>query len=201
MSVQAAAIVLAWVAIVMLAAALAACVRALRFHEARLAQVASQPRRLAPGDRIRPPDGLRGEVTGHEVLLLFVKSDCRSCLDAVRRVGTLASAAPGRLRVVALWRGAAPAGMPDDGVLSHREHEAQAFEELRVGLLPTAVFARHGRVLAAGAVGSPSAVEELWASVLEHASGEGGADASRGPAGTGPAPTGEPEGIGREEHR
>lgn len=195
MSVQAAAIVLAWVAIVMLAAALAACVRALRFHEARLAQLGTQPRRLEPGDRIRLPDQLSADLAGGDVLLVFGKSECRSCVEAVRRLGALASAAPGRVPVVALWRGPAPAqGVPAGGVVSHHEHQARAFEELMVGLLPTAVLARRGRVVASGAVGSPEAVDELWTAVLGQAPDGSPREQHHGPAGDGAVASSEREG-------
>jgi hypothetical protein len=160
MSVTTAALVLAWVAIVALAAALAACVRALRFHEARLAQIAATPRRLAPGDRVRLPSEVRA-AAGDRALLLFVSRDCRSCLAAVRRLGALAAGTD--LPVVALWKGAAPPeGVPLHGSVTHVERQAAGFEDLRVGLLPTAVLVRKDRVVAAGAVGSPAAVEELW---------------------------------------
>jgi hypothetical protein len=186
-SVQAAALVLAWVAIVVLAAGLAACVRALRFQEAKLARVVGQPARLSPGDRVRLPDEVRGGVAGGDVLLVFGKNDCRSCVAAVRRVADLVAGDPvtaGGLRVAALWRGPAPApaDRPGDDVVAHHEFQARAFEELRVGLLPTAVLASAGRVVAAGAVGSPAAVDELWAAVGDHRAAVGPVGAERSTA-------------------
>lgn len=171
MSVSSAAIVLAWIAIAFLAIALAACARALRFQEAKLAQVIAQPKRLSPGDRLRLPRSVEAHAEAtDDVLLVFVKRDCRSCTTALRQLEERRKKHAANLRLVVMWRGARPpdAELSRDDATVHLDHQARAFEELKIGLLPTGVFLRRGRVVAAGAIGSRSAVDDLWTAVEEH---------------------------------
>lgn len=169
MSTQTAALVLAWLAIVLLTAAVAACVRALRFQEARLLQVLGQPQRLRPGDTLALPRTLAARLPQGTALLLFGTSECASCKEALRLLAERARGFGRPLPLVALFRGAAPAdaappGGGDRQVLVLAD-QAPVFDDLNVGLLPFAVLVRGGEVLAAGAVGSPESVDELWRAV------------------------------------
>ncbi|MFC4118925.1 hypothetical protein [Nonomuraea zeae] len=164
MGIEAAAILLSWIAIVILAGAVAACVRALRFQEARLLQVLSQPRRLSPGDRMMLPRPLAGHLPpGDSILLLFGTAECGSCREALRNLAARYDAGRKLPHLVAAFRGPAPdvPGPPVTVVT----HQAQAFEELNIGLLPFAVLLRDDEVVAAGAVGSEQSIDELWRTV------------------------------------
>jgi hypothetical protein len=165
MGIEAAAILLSWIAIAILTAAVAACVRALRFQEARVLQLLAQPRRLTPGDRLTLPRSLAGGIPqAGSVLLLFGTAECGSCREALRDLAARHGADPSLPRLVAAFRGAAPPDVPGLPV-TVVDHQAQAFEELHLGLLPFAVLLRDDEVIAAGAVGSEQSIDELWRTV------------------------------------
>ena len=159
MSVTAAALILAWVVIAVLALALAAVVRVVRLQESRLQQLISEPRRLLPGDDLKLPPALRDAIGDHDVvLLLFVKSECRTCLKAISTVALWSAGQERTVPFVVLWQGRA---QPIEPPAISLDQQQRVFDELRIGLMPFAVLLNGSTVVASGAVGSTSAVHEL----------------------------------------
>ncbi|MFC4912757.1 hypothetical protein [Actinomadura gamaensis] len=153
MSFQTSALLLSWVAILLLALVVAGLVRQVHALAGPGRVTAARP---APGPKrgaVAPGFGRLGPG-----LVLFLDRDCGVCEDV------LAAAEP-PLRAV--FAGPAPAAVaPDVTVLAHEG--AGLFEDYRVSATPFAVvLTEDGRIGAAAPVGSPESLRELLEPELE----------------------------------
>lgn len=139
MSLELVAVLLSWVAIVLLGLALAGILRQL--HELR-AQLARPTPGVGPAPG-QPLPGALADVTG---LLLFASRTCGACTTVLPEAERIADERPGwHLEVL------------------YQDHPAQrhAFEALDIPVTPFAVIADRGRVTAAAPTGSPAALRAL----------------------------------------
>jgi hypothetical protein len=147
-SFQTSALIVTWVALLLLACVVAGLVR--QVH----ALSAGGPRAVRAG--LRPGD--QADVEGPAVLL-FLRATCTTCVDALAE----AAAAVDRLPVLALYEGQAPD--PPPGVTALRD-QGHRFAEYGALATPFAVLVgADGRITAAAPVGSRAAVRDLLAPV------------------------------------
>lgn len=157
MSVQGSALILAWVAIAMLALAMAGLLRQVR---ALTAQV-SQPvvRAFALTGTSAPEFQGTTLQWDRPTLLLFVTSECRVCQERLRELESLAEQ-DGELAYVAVFPG------PADDLRSRRvqvlQNQSAAFGRFSIPVTPFGVVVTPGGVVShAVAVGSSSALHDL----------------------------------------
>lgn len=150
MSFTTSALLLSWVAILLLALVVAGLVRQVhalgRGGPAGRAELGPRPGTRAPAfDRLGPG------------LLLFLDRDCGVCSDVLAAAGAL-----GR-PTHAIFSGPAPGGLPPELAVLAGEGDG-LFAEYGVPATPFAVVVgEDGRVRAAEPVGSPEALDELEA--------------------------------------
>lgn len=156
MSVEASALALAWVAILLLSLAVAGLVRQIRV----LSSARYQLGHMGPVRGAIAP-GLRDYLAEHTgvKLLLFVDSTCSSCRIALDEASRLASLTT-QPTVMAVFEGASDGYDPDNVIVIS---EAQnAFAEYNVQVRPFAVLVDGvGRIAAARPVGSRQALREF----------------------------------------
>jgi hypothetical protein len=157
MSVQASALILAWIAIAMLALAMSGLLRQVR---ALSAQTTQRPVRAAALTGAPAPE-FEGTTLQWDrpTLLLFVTSDCRVCKERLREL-ELFSEQDGELSYVAVFPG------PADDLPSQRvqvlQDQSAAFRRLSIPVTPFGVVVTPGGVVShAAAVGSSLALHEL----------------------------------------
>jgi hypothetical protein len=160
MSFHSSAIVLAWLAILILAFAMAGLLQ--------------QVRRLSAGRSTQATMGLRSGMQAPPLrqdaqplpevntVVLFLEPGCEVCERNLRRAEDLAEENEGDLHVVAIFPASA------DGFRPRRvefvEHGSEAFSRYQVPLTPFGVAVdRSGRVVQAMPLGSEEALEELVA--------------------------------------
>jgi hypothetical protein len=154
------AVILAWVAILILALAMAGVLRQVR------ALASGRPvgqQQLGPANGSVAPSipGLAQLVhPGRITVLLFLDGTCEVCGETLRAADEMAEPRADLVRFVALFAG-------DAGGASLRhaellEHSNQVFARYGVPLVPFAVaVAADGRVVDSGAVGSPTLLREF----------------------------------------
>lgn len=168
MSPTAALLALSWIAIAILAFGLAACLRVIRFHDAMLNRAIGEPRRIAPGDSLQIPSGLRDLVSDLPTVILFGRAGCRSCVRAAEILEASDLTKTGDMVVLELWATDSPmADLAPAGTV-RLDNQQPVLEEMRVGLLPYAILLKSDRVLASGAVGSTTLVHDFLKGVREH---------------------------------
>ena len=156
MSFQTSALILSWVAILLLALVVSGLVRQVHALSAGLVRPAGPAESvgLAPGAAAPGLDLLAPGAAG-PVLLLFLSADCRTC------EGVLAEAArhAGEVTLRALYAGPAPA---TDLPVSAHGGQAALFERYDAIATPFAVLVDpSGHVVRSEPVGSPAALRTL----------------------------------------
>lgn len=153
MSVEASALVLAWVVIALLTLGMAA----LHQRVTELALIVGKgyalPPRARPGDRIELPPHVR-EGSSRFTVIVFADASCRSCAAVV----TALTDAGASFRLVVLWRAnAGAAGGVDD---SYADQEA-VFDQFNVTVTPFVLCLDGDVVVASGHCGSAAEAVEL----------------------------------------
>ncbi|HWM01533.1 MAG TPA: hypothetical protein VNP92_04275 [Actinophytocola sp.] len=154
MSFQTSALIVTWVALLLLALVVSGLVRQVHALSAGPARprdrVGPRPGSPAPDlDRLgaRPP-----------AVLLFLSSSCHTCTEVLDE-----TVAVGGLSVHALYAGPAPEQPP--GVVAHGDQDRLFATYDAVALPFAALVDGDGRIAAAGPVGSRAAIRELLAPV------------------------------------
>ncbi|MFI7673077.1 hypothetical protein [Actinophytocola sp. NPDC049390] len=157
MSFQTSALIVTWVALLLLAFVVAGLVR-----QVHALQAGAGPRPVAAGSRTgEPADLARFGVTGPAVLL-FLRATCHTCVEALAETVEVAG---DRLTVVALYEGPAPDPAPGVVALADQGHLFAGYGALAT---PFAVLTgADGRIAAAAPVGSRAAVRALLNPVME----------------------------------
>jgi thiol-disulfide isomerase/thioredoxin len=157
MSVQASALILAWIAIAMLALAMSGLLRQVRALSAQTTQPSARASALTGA----PAPEFQGTTLQWDrpTLLLFVTSDCKVCQERLRELESLAEQ-DGDLSYVAVFPGSA------DDLHSQRlqvlQNQSAAFSRFSIPVTPFGVVVTPGGVVAhAAAVGSSSALHQL----------------------------------------
>ena len=150
MSFQTSALLVTWVALLLMAFVVAGLVR--QVHALSSGTAARPVAGFRTGDRA---DLTRLGVTGPAVLL-FLRSTCHTCVEALAE--TVEVAGDG-LTVVALYEGPAPEERPGVTAFGDQGHVFATYGALAT---PFAVLVgADGRIIAAAPVGSRTAVREL----------------------------------------
>ncbi len=157
MSMTAAALILAWVAIVLLGFAMAAIMQQVR-------ALAVGPTRMV---RLGPPLGMPAPLLAElglpnqaTALLVFASSSCRVCREAVENLAALQDLA-GPQSVLLIFREDAPPETPS--IPSIRRNAKALFEMYAVQSTPFVVRVRDGIIDDASHAGSLSVLRELAA--------------------------------------
>ena len=157
MSVQASALILAWITIAMLALALAGLLRQVRALSAQMAQAPARASALTGA----PAPEFQGAALQWDrpTLLLFVSADCSICQERLRDLEALAEQ-DGKLSYVAVFPG------PTDDLPTRRvrvlQNQSAAFQTLSIPVTPFGVVVgADGVVSRATPVGSASALQDL----------------------------------------
>jgi hypothetical protein len=157
MSVQASALILAWIAIAMLALAMAGLLRQVRILSAQMSHTPLRASALI-GSPI--PEFQDASLQwDRPTLLLFVTADCSVCQERLRELESLAEQ-DGDRSYVAVFPGSA------DGLRAQRvqvlQNQSAAFRRFSIPVTPFGVVVAPGGVVAhAAAVGSSSTLREL----------------------------------------
>jgi hypothetical protein len=157
LSFQTSALIVTWVALLLLAFVVAGLVR-----QVHALSTAAGARPAATGPRTGDPADLaRFGVTGPAVLL-FLRSTCPTCTEALAETAAVVG---DRLTVVALYEGQVPEQAPGIVALGDQGHLFAGYGAVAT---PFAVLAgADGRITAAAPVGSRAAVRALLAPVME----------------------------------
>lgn len=155
MSFQTSALILSWVAILLLALVVSGLIRQIHALSAgggqRPGSLGPLPGAPAPGVDRLAPDRRR------PVVLLFLSADCRTCAEALDEAGR---AGPDGVPLRVLYAGAGPA--VGDLPLPVDTGQAELFERYDVIVTPFAVVVdRTGLVVSAEPVGSRAALREV----------------------------------------
>lgn len=158
MTFEASALILTWVALLLLSLVVAGLIR----------QVHALSRGHRPISTGLPAGAIAPELerlTGSSripVAMLFLSADCGSCPGILKEARELAV---GRsLEVHAIFAGEAIEGYDDDGALSVHEHESRMFDTYGVPATPYGVIVdQAGKVRASEPVGSSEALRKLLA--------------------------------------
>ncbi|MGH8929315.1 MAG: hypothetical protein ACRDZO_01430 [Egibacteraceae bacterium] len=151
MTVEFAAILLAWVAIVLLGFALAGVLRQL--HELR-SQLGPQLSATGPA----PGQPLLAEAIGTTGLMLFVSRTCGACAQVLPEVARIAAERP-RWAVEVCYRDE-PGALEVPGVRV-RGGKRALFDALGITITPFAVTTDGRQVVVAAPTGSPAALRAL----------------------------------------
>lgn len=150
MSFEATALVLAWLAILVLTLAMSGLLRQVRIlsaaQDGTLASAGPAVGQLVPA-RLGPS----------EMLLVFMDHDCPSCARLKPELAAIADAA-GVPAAVVFRDDAAEDGIPGAAVFSN---EASTFQQLRIPATPFAILASSGEVKRSAAVGSSGRLREF----------------------------------------
>jgi hypothetical protein len=166
MSFQTSALILTWVAILLLALVASGLIRQVHALSAggtqRPGSLGLQPGSPAPGfDRLAPD---RPEP----VVLLFLGAECRTCAEVLDEAG---HASRDGVTLRALYAGPVPAAPPDLPVPVQGE-QAELFERYDVVATPLAVVIdRAGRVVRSEPIGSRAALHGLLERVRDLSGG------------------------------
>lgn len=162
MSFQAAALALAWVAILLLGLAMSGLMRqlhALQVHGVTLSSRVGLP----PGS---PAPGWFHEIAGdgeaRSTLLLFADPGCDSCELILPQVASFSAASAGHVNVLVVTRDGSPAEWRASNLRILRRPEA--FSDFRIPFVPAAVaVSMEGTVIGTEAVGSPDRLASFLA--------------------------------------
>jgi len=158
------ALILAWVAILILTLAMAGLLRQVRtLSSNRTPQrqlgpsIGTEAPPLHPGDEPRP---------GVPTVALFLDPGCESCDRSLDQADKLAATTLGRLRFVAVFSAAANGHRPRRVELV--EHGAEAFSRYRIPLTPFGVVVDgERRIVRAAPLGSDAALDDLVLETLK----------------------------------
>jgi hypothetical protein len=157
-SFEQSALMLAWIALVLLAFAMSGLMRQIQavtraIHGGRSLVAGPTTGLLAP--RIPQLDGAA------ESVLLFVEPGCSSCDQALTTISRAAARSTDNRAYVVLYRDSAPEDGEQPGVATV-SYASRMFEALNVAITPTiVVLNEHRRVAASAPVGSPEMLEQL----------------------------------------
>lgn len=159
MSFQTSALIVSWVAILLLALVVSGLVRQVHALSAGLVRPASEPVGLRTGATAPGLDLLGADRSG-PTLLLFLSADCRTCTGVLAEAAS--SAGRHGLAVRALYAGPAPAGAGGANGVEAYGGQAELFERYDALATPFAVLVdAAGRVARSEPVGSPAALRTL----------------------------------------
>jgi hypothetical protein len=152
-SFETSALVVTWVALLLLAFVVSGLVR--QVH-ALSSGAGARPVRAGP--RIGDRADLASLGTDPPAVLLFLRATCHTCVEALAETVAVAG---DRMTVVALYEGQGPGPAPGVLALGNQGHQFSAYGALAT---PFAVLVgADGRITAAAPVGSRAAVRELLA--------------------------------------
>jgi hypothetical protein len=157
-SFEQSALMLAWIAIVLLAFAMSGLMR--QIHAVTRAIQGGRSLVAGPTTGLLAPriPQLDGSA---ESVLLFVEPGCSSCDHALTTVTHAAAGSTDDRAYVVLYRDSAPENGERPG-LTTLSHASRVFDALNVAITPTIVILNERRRVAASApVGSPEVLEEL----------------------------------------
>ncbi len=156
MSFQTSALIVTWVALLLLAFVVAGLVR-----QVHALSSGASARPVRGGLRAGDKANLVGLDVDAPAVLLFLTATCHTCVEALAEVVAVAGNRP----VLALYEGQAPD--PPTGVTAFGD-KGHLFAEYGVLATPFAVVVgADGRITAAAPVGSRTAVRELIDSAME----------------------------------
>jgi hypothetical protein len=163
-SFETSALILTWVAIAMLALAMAGLLRQIRTLAATVAPGITQ---LGPTIGLPAPQ-LNGREARwpNSAILVFLDAGCQTCEQLIPRLTALSDIHGGQLTFVAVFRG--DAVLPVGSSLEILANQQSAFDSFRVPVTPFGVaVASSGLIVAARPIGSAKALEELVEGVRE----------------------------------
>jgi hypothetical protein len=150
-SFQTSALIVTWVALLLLAFVVAGLVR-----QVHALSSGAGPRPVRGGLRAGDVANLAGLGVGAPAVLLFLSATCQTCVDALAEAVEVTG---GRVPVLALYEGQAPPAPPGATALSGQGH---LFADHGVLATPFAVLVgADGRITASAPVGSRAAVRDL----------------------------------------
>lgn len=154
------ALLLSWVAIVLLALVVAGLVRQVhQLSRGGVARTSTGQVGVTPGSRAPHADELLAE--GHETLLLFLSPDCRTCTEVLAEAESWTKQAAHAPRVRAVYADTAPTTATTVPVTDHRPDLFTSYDAIAT---PFAVIVdTTGRVARSEPLGSASALRELLA--------------------------------------
>lgn len=157
MSFQTSALIVTWVALLLLALVVSGLVR--QVHQLSAGTRRARQAGPRPGS---PAPHLDAIAPALPALLLFLDANCRTCADVLDEAGTVAG---GRgLPVHALYAGPVPGGLPASGPTIVHARQQRLFTAYDAIATPYAVLVgADGRIDRAGPVGSRSALGDLLA--------------------------------------
>ena len=157
MSFETSALLVTWVALLLMAFVVAGLVR-----QVHALSSGTGARPVSAGLRAGDKADLGGLGADAPAVLLFLRSTCQTCVEALAETVEVAG---DRLPVLALYEGQAPA--PTPGVVA-RADQGHLFATYGALATPFAVLVgADGRIAAAAPVGSRASVRELLAPVME----------------------------------
>ncbi len=154
MSFQTSALIVTWVALLLLACVVAGLVR-----QVHALSSGAGPRPVRGGLRAGDPANLAGLGVDGPAVLLFLSATCHTCVEALDETVDVVGSRLPRLSVVALYEGKAPTVPPGVAAFGDR---GDLFAEYGALASPYAVVVgADGRITAAAPVGSRAAVRDL----------------------------------------
>ncbi|MGB3438882.1 MAG: hypothetical protein WBA97_09040 [Actinophytocola sp.] len=157
MSFETSALLVTWVALLLMAFVVAGLVR-----QVHALSSGGGARAVPAGLRVGDKADLGGLGVDVPAVLLFLRPTCHTCVEALAETVEVAG---DRLAVVALYEGQAPEPTPGVVAFADQGHRFATHGALAT---PFAVLVGlDGRITAAAPVGSRSAVRDLLAPVLE----------------------------------
>jgi len=161
MSFQTSALIVTWVALLLLAFVVAGLVRQVHALSSGAGSSAAGARPVRGGLRAGDKANLVGLDVDAPAVLLFLTATCHTCVEALAEAVAVAGNRP----VLALYEGQAPA--PPTGVTAFGD-KGHLFAEYGALATPFAVVVgADGRITAAAPVGSRTAVRELIDPAME----------------------------------
>lgn len=158
MSFTTSALVLTWLALALLALALAGVVRQLMVVTRRLIPVhPGGPMRNVPAPPLEGVDGMFRD--GNSVVLLFVDESCPTCVIAVSELDRVATDTEAELSFVSVYPGRSSGNGASAGQTI--ENQSLAFARFQIPVTPYAVFVKDGLIVAAQPVGGEGLLTEF----------------------------------------
>jgi hypothetical protein len=159
------AVVLAWVAIIILTLAMAGLLRQVRLLSTpRPTNAHFGPARRSKAPTLRPDND---PSFGHDTVILFLDAGCDSCDRRLALADDLATRPAADVRFVAVFRAGRAEGVHGDNV-ALIEHGAALFDEYAVPLTPLGVAITKDRVVVQTApLGSDAALHGLVAAMIQ----------------------------------
>lgn len=166
MSFETSALMLAWIAITLLAFAVAGILRQLALI--RAGRPSDMPLGPPLGSQVSIGNGIALRFPDKSAVLLFADTSCAGCEQLMPRLSEFSRSEQG-LEFVALFRTESLA--LDSGHLQVLEHQSKTFEELHIPVTPFGVtLSSSGAVVDAAPLGSISRLEQFVSRAKERSS-------------------------------